>query len=74
MGPLPFKVVAVYVDDIVITGISHEITSFKDMLSTKFKCNDLGLCQYLLRLEIDTDERAHHHQPIWIRGTHPEEI
>jgi hypothetical protein len=45
-------IVSVYVDDIVITGEDHEIDAFKDVLSTKFECKDLGPCRYLLGLEI----------------------
>lgn len=44
---------AVYVDDIVMTREDREVDSFRLMLSTRFRCKDLGLCRYLLGLEID---------------------
>lgn len=43
---------AVYVDDIIITGDTHEIDSVRNVLSAKFKCKNLGPCRYLLGLEI----------------------
>ncbi|KAK4063129.1 hypothetical protein Trihar35433_8924 [Trichoderma harzianum] len=46
-------IVAVYVDDIVMTGEDREVDPFGSMLSTRFRCKDLGLCRYLLGLEVD---------------------
>lgn len=51
-------IVGVYVDDIVITGEDQEIHSFKDMLLTKYKCKDLGICWYLLGLEITQTDKS----------------
>ncbi|KAK4081277.1 uncharacterized protein Triagg1_2809 [Trichoderma aggressivum f. europaeum] len=45
-------IVAVYVDDIVITGTDEQVVSFKTLLSTRYKCKDLGPCRYLLGLEV----------------------
>lgn len=45
-------VVAVYVDDIVITGSSlHYINSLKEYLHNMFSVKDLGYLHYFLGLE-----------------------
>lgn len=45
--------VLVYVDDLIITGSSHEvIAAFKNYLSSCFHMKDLGILKYLLGLEV----------------------
>lgn len=36
-------IVAVHVDDIIVTGGESEIVSFKALLMDRFKCKDLGV-------------------------------
>lgn len=42
--------VAVYVDDIMVTGEEPEIVSLKTLLMERFICKDFGLCRYPLGL------------------------
>lgn len=46
-------IITVYIDDILVVGTTESVASFKAMLSEKFKCIDMGLCKYLLGLEIN---------------------
>ena len=45
----------VYVDDLPISGPERDVVRFKAMMSTVFKCKDMGICRYLLGLEIDVN-------------------
>lgn len=48
-----FHYVLVYVDDLIISGSSHdEIVKFKEYLSTCFHMKDLGALKYFLGLEV----------------------
>lgn len=52
-----YIIVAVYVDDLFITGTCHEITSqFKNMMSSKFEMSDLGLLTYYLGIEVSQEK------------------
>lgn len=51
-------IVGVYVGDVIIISEMVEISSFRMMLSTSLNCKDLGLCRYLLGLEIDQTKDA----------------
>ncbi|KAJ9542758.1 hypothetical protein OSB04_029264 [Centaurea solstitialis] len=51
-----YIIVAVYVDDLFVTGTCHEITSqFKSMMSSKFEMSDLGLLTYYLGIEVSQE-------------------
>lgn len=52
-----YIIVAVYVDDLFVTGTCHEITSqFKNMMSSKFEMSDLGLLTYYLGIEVSQEK------------------
>lgn len=51
-------IVGVYIDDIVLTGTTDAVNSFKSVLATQYKCKDLGICRYLFGLEINQTERS----------------
>lgn len=46
-------VIAVYVDDLLLLGMTANIQAFKEYISKEFKCKDLGPVRVLLGLEID---------------------
>ncbi|KAJ9552987.1 hypothetical protein OSB04_017032 [Centaurea solstitialis] len=51
-----YIIVAVYVDDLFVTGTCHEITSqLKSMMSSKFEMSDLGLLTYYLGIEVSQE-------------------
>lgn len=53
--------VRVYVDDIVIFGISLKMVSeFKECMKNAFEMSDLGVMKYFLGLEVRQDEHSIH--------------
>lgn len=45
-------ILAVYVDDFIITGDDEEITKLKECLSQAFEVKDLGKLKYFLGIEV----------------------
>jgi hypothetical protein len=45
--------VAIYVDDIIITGTIESIREFKKFMSEKFKMKDLGKLNYILGIKVE---------------------
>lgn len=45
-------IIAIYINDILLAGITITIDFIKKMLMDKFKCKEFGFCRYLLGMEI----------------------
>lgn len=49
-------ILGVYVDDLLLAGTPEAMEKFMKLLTERFKCRDLGLCKYILGLEVNQSD------------------